>query len=827
MAPGLCALLPQSDKRMLWADHCTLLCRCVGRSPVCDQTVDMQKLAGRCIQAEDAPLGRDHQHLFSTSAVFPSDGLAQEQWYFGDRGLTIEASDIPSHHHRSRAHRRALLDCFNAKYEGKAELMSSPNGQCDNKSSDGGDSIRYRHTKVLQDVCDSCIESGKEDDPSVGDTAYRKSFATTVATDTTIHRLDLIADQSGSNWSVSGRLPQGGNDAVIYNRRRVAQTISFIIGGWSLLIMACFGFKWYALRYSLHAPDQLAEYINAAPTASTQWFTFCGVLLGEIALILWGHSIGYMAFRRLAYGKERTELLTYAAWNEMSRAGYTLSKRKPLWPICTVIIFVGNTFLPAGFSTLLTPKQMVFATPYNGVELDQLSPGFASAIGFLPASTFPNPANLSCGSQFVSNFWTFASHPGTIFDPCPSLDDVQTLIMAGRAKLEASVNQSEPLFKLPGSLTYVGGTGGIATLGPLGILPWGSWTRPPPRAPRPQGYNYTYTLNQQGLTVDVKCWPPKAPQEQAILHTERTDIPHLLKVTLKCSAAAEAELDISYHYIGSSSIILKGCTSKNAKGEDDPDATIFYFKDAGASVYGSQGSELGGDLLCELKPKWTRNLVEYVSHRNWIRVMTVEDGLPPNRLTGYYGELGPGKRSFSPSSESSKRDFFDYYTRLLTVQNPLSAVGNAFVFTGSLSAVINGTDSNGHDYAVSARHLSPPVSGHASSIPTLNRKATDVITLKDLNGTVLFGKDSAIQSLAAFNARVNAQKVRTWIQPSQVEIFIKGVFEYAATSQREWFQHYAVDGGGFNGAMSTANGTAKVKGVWQQQTVGWGTSTGM
>lgn len=94
------------------------------------------------------------------------------------------------------------------------------------------------------------------------------------------------------------------------------------------------------------------------------------------------------------------------------------------------------------------------------------------SIGFLPASTFPNPANLSCGNQYVSNFWTFASHPGTIFDPCPSLDDVQTLIMAGRAKLEASINEAEPLFKLPSSITYVGGTGGISTLGVDGVLPF-------------------------------------------------------------------------------------------------------------------------------------------------------------------------------------------------------------------------------------------------------------------------------------------------------------------------------------------------------------------
>ncbi|UZJ55141.1 hypothetical protein CBS101457_004461 [Exobasidium rhododendri] len=581
------------------------------------------------------------------------------------------------------------------------------------------------------------------------------------------------------------RLPHGGEEGMIYDRKRTVHTMVTILGGWCALISACFGFKIISIKYHIRAPDFLAEYVLTSPTATTQWFTFSGVLLGEIALILWGHSISYMAFRRLAYGKERTELLTYAAWNEMSRAGYTLSRRRPLWPVFTILIFVGNTFLPAGFSTLLTPKPMVVTVPYKGLELNELSDGFGAAIGFLPASTFPNPANLSCGSQYVSNFWTFQSHPQTIFDPCPSLDDVQTLIMAGRAKLEASFNQPAPLFKLPSSITYVGGTGGISTLGVDGILPFSTWTRPPKHAPTPRGYNYTYVLNQQGLTVDVTCWQPKTLEEKNILTIRMTDVAHLLEVTLKCNVRGTGQ-DVSYHYIGSSSIILMGCTSKNAQGKDDPDSTIMYFKDAGAEVYGSE-SELGGDLVCELKPKWTRNEVSYVSDRKWIKVATQADDGPPNRLTGFNGELGPGNHSFSPTSEESKQRFFEYYTRLLTVQGPLAAVGNAFVYTSTLSSLINATLplSSNHTLAQIENEDSPP------SSPSTTISTT----------------------------------VKTWIQPSQVEVFIKGVFEYAATSQREWFQHYAVDGGDFNGPIGVRNGTIPVKGVWIATTVGYGSST--
>lgn len=144
-------------------------------------------------------------------------------------------------------------------------------------------------------------------------------------------------------------------------------------------------------------------------------------------------------------------------------------------------------------------------------------------------------------------------------------------------------------------------------------------------------------------------------------------------------------------------------------------------------------------------------------------------------------------------------------------------MGNAFVYTSSLSALINTTVSK--QTALRSGHGRAPVS-------TTNPTVTNLTDPSQLNDTVLFGKNSAVQSLAAFNARVNARKVNAWIQPSQVEVFITGIFEYAATSQREWFQHYAVDGGNFNGAIGLENWTIPVHGTWVATTVGWGASTG-
>lgn len=140
--------------------------------------------------------------------------------------------------------------------------------------------------------------------------------------------------------AVLSRLPHGGEEAVIYDRRRTIKTLVTIIGGWCSLIFGCFGFKVLAIKvsagqgaqgspnpslFALRLPVPCSStrcagrvrpqltHCNHTMVNSTQMvlerdaykpcslrFTFSGVLLGEIALILWGHSIAYMAFRRLA-----------------------------------------------------------------------------------------------------------------------------------------------------------------------------------------------------------------------------------------------------------------------------------------------------------------------------------------------------------------------------------------------------------------------------------------------------------------------------------------------------------------------------------------------
>lgn len=88
---------------------------------------------------------------------------------------------------------------------------------------------------------------------------------------------------------IVGGLPDGGKRAVLYNRRRTAQTMLVILGGWSFLILSCLAFKLFALRVrtlsSAEPPNHGADIIDgcrASPLSlsttgahPTGWLSTC------------------------------------------------------------------------------------------------------------------------------------------------------------------------------------------------------------------------------------------------------------------------------------------------------------------------------------------------------------------------------------------------------------------------------------------------------------------------------------------------------------------------------------------------------------------------
>lgn len=119
-------------------------------------------------------------------------------------------------------------------------------------------------------------------------------------------------------------------------------------------------------------------WIKEHPTATTQVFSVIGVTLAEICFQLWETAIEYFATRRLAYGRNRSEILTYVAWAKLKRGGYTWSRRKIRWPYVTLTIWMGTNFFAPGWTTLLTPSPMTQFTSVQWPELDMLGAAYTS-----------------------------------------------------------------------------------------------------------------------------------------------------------------------------------------------------------------------------------------------------------------------------------------------------------------------------------------------------------------------------------------------------------------------------------------------------------------
>lgn len=132
------------------------------------------------------------------------------------------------------------------------------------------------------------------------------------------------------------------------------------------------------LQYNLAVSDRVAEWIKRHPTATTQLFTVIGVMLAEVCFQLWESAIVYFAVRRLAYGKERTEVLTYVAWSKLKRGAYTFSRRRTHWPGVTLVIWLATNFFAPGWTTLLTPSPMTQVSELDWTELDFFSPTYTS-----------------------------------------------------------------------------------------------------------------------------------------------------------------------------------------------------------------------------------------------------------------------------------------------------------------------------------------------------------------------------------------------------------------------------------------------------------------
>ncbi|KAE8267502.1 hypothetical protein A4X09_0g4842 [Tilletia walkeri] len=289
-------------------------------------------------------------------------------------------------------------------------------------------------------------------------------------------------------------VPGGPRNAYSHQKARKRavrsiKTLAAIMGAWGVMIIAIVAFKLLAVAINLQAPDWLAERALRHPQTNTQVWTMAGNILAEVCIILWSKSISYLAFRAVVFSEDKIELLTIAAWTELHRAGYTFSRRRLSWPVITIFVWLGALFLAPGFTTLLTPINVIYDTMYESTELDQLSNGFANKLLSNPLLS----GDCATGAVIIRNA-SRQGDQGYIHVCNPSNSVSNQILQASEAGVALFLGQGRPYVSLYDEYQSYGRTWGIALLGLNGMtsLSDTDLRSPPPGSPTPKGYAYSY-----------------------------------------------------------------------------------------------------------------------------------------------------------------------------------------------------------------------------------------------------------------------------------------------------------------------------------------------
>ncbi|KAK0544394.1 hypothetical protein OC845_005621 [Tilletia horrida] len=331
-----------------------------------------------------------------------------------------------------------------------------------------------------------------------------------------------------------------------------AQTLTTILGGWSVLLLGSVMFKLIAMKENLPAPDVIVNWMGNHPQMSIQVWTMIGNVLAELCLILWATSISYLAFRAVVFNKHRVELLTLSAWSELRRGGYTISGRKPVWPAFTLAVWVGALFLSPGFTTLITPTPLEYNISYWNIhEVDQTSRGFSTTY----MNRYGTDQDIS-GSNCTHSVTTKEKDSDKVVNQLcdPAQSGVLDMLQASKAAVLQYLNQTTTNFPLPSGEVFSGRTWGILPQGPYGFtyLSDANLRVRPLGSPAPENLSEqvlkdvvlillstsTYDLNQQGLSADVDCYPTTDQELENIRQGRSPERPDQYLASVQCPQSA-------------------------------------------------------------------------------------------------------------------------------------------------------------------------------------------------------------------------------------------------------------------------------------------------
>ncbi|KAF8841122.1 hypothetical protein BDN67DRAFT_967615 [Paxillus ammoniavirescens] len=284
---------------------------------------------------------------------------------------------------------------------------------------------------------------------------------------------------------------------------RVCGSLTGIIGYFSpsivvaqlLFSTAAWGFV-AALAYhgQLPVPDSAAQIISRYHSETTLLVTLIATAISALSSFFFTRAIGRALTSRLcrplSLGGLRTGI-------ELSKGSFVLDPKWPALTIVTIICVVILNTLTAAWATLLTPSYIVVDVDMTGRMLNLSNLRTLAINGSFQAQPYPGPTEAS------PLRWSFGSDVTPPIDVTPSLSWGTS---AGLGVLGVPSMQTVQLFGPP---MFNVSTGGVfpAVLSNMTEFIGGAAVpvHVASNASYPRGLLATYTIVQQGFTVNVTC----------------------------------------------------------------------------------------------------------------------------------------------------------------------------------------------------------------------------------------------------------------------------------------------------------------------------------
>ncbi|KAJ6545145.1 hypothetical protein B0H19DRAFT_1266619 [Mycena capillaripes] len=180
-----------------------------------------------------------------------------------------------------------------------------------------------------------------------------------------------------------------------------------VIGGQSVLLAIAYGF-FAALHVRGLIPLSLAlsEFAQRNPQAKTYLVTSLATALSALSSYLFSHAVRHAL---LVYLSRPMSVSTLGFGILISRRSFIFQRRQLKWVFAAGVFFLATLGQTANWTSLLTPIDIIIATPLRGTEIDFLSETFATDFAQLWNATMGIQNSIDSGIASVMDLSGMAS----------------------------------------------------------------------------------------------------------------------------------------------------------------------------------------------------------------------------------------------------------------------------------------------------------------------------------------------------------------------------------------------------------------------------------